>query len=139
MKHLVRIVFFVLIVAGLSSCYNTDIKKPNKLIPKRKFVKVMVDMYLAQSIEIDHRTDSIKPKFTQTDLYFSVLKKYKLSDSVFIRSLIYYSSFPKEFEKTQAQIMDILQEKESQFRPSGKLLNQGDGKNEKKKPEKPKK
>jgi len=58
---------------------------------------------------------------TQTDLYQSVLKKYAVADTVFIRSLIYYSSFPKDFEKMHVQIIDIMNETELQLKPQEKL------------------
>jgi len=121
MKQFIGILLFVAIISGLSSCYSTSIKKPDNLIKKDKFVKMMVDIYLIQGINFDQRKDSVVKKITQTDLYFSVLKKYDVPDTVFIRSLIYYSSFPKEYEKLHVQIMDILKESELQYKPSEKL------------------
>lgn len=121
MKHLIGIVLFAAILSGLSSCYSTSIKKPDELIKKDKFVKMMVDIYLVQGINIDQNTDSIQKKLTQTDLYFSVLKKYDVPDTVFIRSLIYYTSFPKDYEKMHLQMMDILKESQLQFKPKGNL------------------
>jgi len=82
---------------------------------------MMVDIYLVQGINLDQKKDSVVKKITQTDLYYSVLKKYDVPDTVFIRSLIYYSSFPKEYEKLHVQIMDILKESELQYKPSEKL------------------
>jgi len=121
MKHLLGILLAVTLLFGVSSCYNTNIKKPDKLIPKKKFEKMMVDIYLAQGMSFDHSPDSIKKKITQTDLYFAVLKKYNVPDTVFIRSLIYYSSFPKDYEKLHEQIMNVMKEGEAQFKPKGAL------------------
>ena len=81
----------------------------------------MVDIYLVQGIKTGIHQEEISKKITQTDLYYSVLKKYDVADTVFIRSLIYYSSFPKDYEKMQVQIMDILNESEQQFKPVNKL------------------
>jgi len=121
MKHFIGIVLFVILLSGLSSCYNTSIPKPEKLIKKDKFLKMMVDIYLVQGIELSQHKDSTIRKITQTDLYFSVLKKYNEPDTVFIRSLIYYSSFPKEYEKMHEEIMNQLKESELQFKPKEKL------------------
>ena len=121
MKQFIGILLFVILLSGLSSCYNTSIDKPQKLIKREKFVKMMVDIYLVQGINFNQTTDSIHKKFTQTDLYYSVLKKYDVPDTVFIRSLIYYSSFPKEYEKMHVQIMDNLKEAELQYKPTDKL------------------
>ena len=121
MKHFIGIVLFVILLSGLSSCYNTSIPKPEKLIKKDKFVKMMVDIYLVQGIELSQHKDTTIQKITQTDLYFSVLKKYNEPDTVFIRSLIYYSSFPKDYEKMHEEIMNQLKESELQFKPKEKL------------------
>lgn len=81
----------------------------------------MVDVYLIQGINYGVNMPETLKKVTETDLYFSVLKKYKVADTVFIRSLIYYSSFPREYEKMHTQIMNILNESEQQFKPKEKL------------------
>ena len=120
MKQFIGILLFAILLSGLSSCYNTSVEKPAKLINKNKFVKMMVDVYLVQGINVN-QIDSIKKKLTQTDLYYSVLKKYDVPDSVFIRSLIYYSSNPKEYERMHVQIMDYLKEAELQYLPTDKL------------------
>lgn len=121
MKQFIGIVLFVVLLSGLSSCTGTSIEKPDNLIAKDEFVKMMVDIYLIQGINLyASKPDSLK-KITQTDLYFSVLKKYDVPDTVFIRSLIYYSSFPKDYEKIHTQIMNIMKEKEQQFKPTDKL------------------
>lgn len=121
MKQFIGILLFAILLSGLSSCYNTSVEKPAKLIKKDKFVKMMVDIYLVQGINIDVEIDSINKKLNQTDLYYSVLKKYDVPDTVFIRSLIYYSSYPKEYEKMHVQIMDHLKEAELQYLPTDKL------------------
>lgn len=121
MKQFIGILLFAAILSGLSSCYSTSIEKPDQLIKKEKFVKMMVDMYLVQGKDMNfNEPDSLK-KITQTDLYFSVLKKYDVPDTVFVRSLLYYSSSPKEYEKLHVQIVNILNESEQQFKPKEKL------------------
>jgi len=122
MKQFIGILLFTAILTGLSSCFNTSIAKPDKLIPKEEFVKMMVDIYLIQGINTDiSNPKTLKKKLTQTDLYYSVLKKYSVADTVFIRSLIYYSSLPKEYEKMHVQILNNLNESELQFKPKDKL------------------
>jgi TRAP-type C4-dicarboxylate transport system substrate-binding protein len=121
MKHIIGIVLVAFLLAGFSSCYNVSIKKPENLILKNKFVDVMIDMYIAQAVPLEQGTDSIKSKITHNDLYFSVLKKHQLSDSIFIQSLIYYSSLPKEYEKMHEQIMNTMKEKETEFTPKDQL------------------
>ncbi len=121
MKNLPGIILVTFLLLGLASCYNTDIKKPDKLIPKKKFEKIMIDLYIAQGMSFDQSSDSIRRKITQTDLYFAVLKKYNVPDTVFIRSLIYYTSFPKDFEKMNERIMNVFKEEEVKYKPNGAL------------------
>lgn len=121
MKQWIGIVLFMIFVTSMTSCYNTTLQKPDELIPKAKFVKMMVDVYMVQAIDMNTQDVKELQKVTQTDLYYSVLKKYSVADTVFIRSLIYYSSFPKEYEKMHVQIMDILNESELQLKPQKKL------------------
>lgn len=121
MKQLIGILLLAAILSGLSSCLNTSVEKPEKLIPKEKFEKMLLDIYLIQGITTGADEPETMKKFTQTDLYFSVLAKYDVPDTVFIRSLIYYSSFPKDYEKMHTQIINNLNEAEQQFKPKDKL------------------
>ena len=121
MKQLIGILLFTAFISGLTSCFETSVPKPDKLVPKDKFIKMMVDVYLVQGINIGSVTIKEPKKVTQTDLYYSVLKKYSVADTVFVHSLIYYSSFPKEYEKMHLQIMNILNESELQFKPKEQL------------------
>lgn len=82
----------------------------------------MTDMYLVQGINVGiNSKKEVLKSLNQTDLYYSVLKKYSVADTVFIRSLIYYSSFPKEYERMHNEIMDKLKETEQKFKPNDKL------------------
>lgn len=121
MKQFIGILLFVIILSGFSSCTNPTISKPAKLISKDKFITMMVDIYLVQGIDNGFNIQDSAVTISQTDLYYSVLKKYKVADTVFIRSLIYYSSFPKEYEKMHLEIMNNLKESELQFKPKEKL------------------
>lgn len=122
MKQFIGILLFAACLSGFVSCVNTSVEKPDQLIKKDKFVKMLVDIYLVQGINMDLNTKEALKKVNQTDLYFSVLEKYSEPDTVFIRSLLYYASFPKEFEKMHVQVMNILNESELQFKPK-EILN----------------
>ena len=121
MKQFIGILLFTILLSGLSSCHHNSIVKPDELINRTKFEKMMVDMYIIQGMNTNINTKPILKKVSQTDLYFSVLKKYSVADTVFVRSLIYYSSFPKEYEKMHVEIMNILNQAEEQYKPTSKL------------------
>jgi len=117
MKHFLKILVIAVFCAGFSSCSKITIRKPENLIPKSTFEKMLIDVYMAQGmISLETKNLELK-KLSSADLYYSVLKKYEVADTIFIRSLIYYSSFPKEFEKTQNRIMDYLSQSEQDFHP----------------------
>ena len=78
-------------------------------------------MYLIQAMNTEIEFKPNSKKISQTQLYFSVLKKYSVADTVFIRSLMYYSSFPKDYEKMHVEIMDLLNQKQDQFHPAKQL------------------
>ena len=122
MKQFIGVLSFAILFSGMLSCSHNTIKKPDQLIGKDKFVKILTDIYIIQGMDLDaiNPEDSIK-KITQTDLYYSILKKYSVADTVFIRSLIYYSSFPKNYEKMHVEIMNKLNESQEQFKPKEKL------------------
>jgi len=121
MKQFIGILLFAVIISGFVSCHNTTIEKPDQLIKKDKFIEMMVDIYLVQGMNTGADPTGALKKITQTDLYYSVLKKYSVADTVFIRSLMYYSSLPKDYEKMHVEIMNILNESEEQFKPKDKL------------------
>lgn len=121
MKQKVGIVLFVFFTFGLTGCFNASIPKPDELISKDKFIEMMVDIYMIQGMQITPMEAGKMKEVKQNDLYHSVLRKHAVADTVFVRSLIYYSSHPKEYEKMHVQILDILNESELQFTPQQKL------------------
>jgi hypothetical protein len=121
MKQFIGILMLAFVFSGISSCNRHSIEKPDQLISKSKFVKMMADMYLIQAMNTETAVKPDSKKITQTQLYFSVLKKYSVADTVFVRSLMYYSSFPKDYEKMHVEIMDILNQKQDQFHPANQL------------------
>jgi hypothetical protein len=124
MKQFIGIMLFTAFLSGFTSCHNVTIKKPDNLIKRDKFVKMMVDIYLIQGMNDGGNKLKVLKRVKPTDLYYSVLKKYSVADTVFVRSLIYYSSFPKEYEKMHTEIMTILNESEQQFKPKEKLTTE---------------
>lgn len=121
MKQRVGLWLFLVFTIGMTGCLNTSIPKPDELIPRDKFIKLMVDVYLVQGLQGTSVEVEVLKKVTQTGLYYSVLKKHAVEDTVFIRSLIYYSSFPKDYEKMHAEILDVLNESQLQLKPQEKL------------------
>lgn len=116
MKHLVKPVFFILILtAALAACDKPVVPKPDKLVPKDKMVELLTDMHIAESV-FQNRRYAGNPtlKFSEADYYYSILKKHNVPDSTFEMSLIYYASLPKEFERIYSRVLNRLNEMEQQ-------------------------
>ena len=97
MKELIFTLSAVLIIAV--SCKEDVSRRPSRLISRDKMVNMLVDIHLTESALKNNRyLNDQNGKITESDLYYSILKKYNVPDSVFEVSLIYYSSKPKEFE-----------------------------------------
>ena len=113
MKHFISIVLTVLLFTAFS-CQEKDIMKPDHLIGKRQMVQMLTDVHLAKAISQRQYDVPDSLKLSSTDLYYSVLAKYGVPDSVFVRSVIYYSSHPKEYEKMYNDVINALKEMEQE-------------------------
>ncbi len=78
-------------------------------------------MHLAKAIGQRQYEINDSLKLSSTDLYYSVLAKYDVPDSVFVRSVVYYSSHPKEYEKMYNDVINILKGMEEQAAGSQEL------------------
>ncbi|HCR90955.1 MAG TPA: hypothetical protein DIW50_10960 [Prolixibacteraceae bacterium] len=131
MKHSISILLAVIFFAAFS-CKEKDIPKPDHLIGKSEMIQMLADVHLAKAISQRQYDMSDSLKLSSTDLYYSVLAKYNVPDSVFVRSVIYYSSHPKEYDKMYNDVINILKEMEEET-AKPQELNIG---NEPEKPEK---
>ncbi|HYQ55941.1 MAG TPA: DUF4296 domain-containing protein [Draconibacterium sp.] len=107
------LILFALIFA-LSACEEDVMPKPEQLLKKNQMIEVLVDVHLAESYFNHFRSDSSMIELSSADFYYSVLDKYEIPDSVFEQSLVYYASFPKDFEKMYRTVMSKLSELEQE-------------------------
>ena len=111
-------VFLLLsVVLLLWGCGESWVEKPEKLIPENKMVDMLVDLHLADAMyQIkDNRLADRKMKIKSEDFYYSVLEKHHVPDSVFEKSIIYYSCFPKDFEKIYASVLDRVSQMKEEY------------------------
>jgi hypothetical protein len=92
-----------------TSCNEDMAGKPPHLISRDKMVVILVDIHLSDAAFQTRRysNDQLN-KYTESDFYYSILKKHHIADSVFEISLLYYSSKPKEFEKIYTRVINRL-------------------------------
>lgn len=111
-----RFLCYILILAfvgGMISCDTNEIEKPEHLIPRNKMIEMLVDVHLAKAYQQNQGyKDTLK--FSSTDMYYSVLAKHNEGDSVFVKSVIYYSSYPRTYEKMYNEVIAILKEMEQE-------------------------
>lgn len=69
---------------------------------------MLYDMHLHEAYASQYRFEREITKLESKDLYYSVLEKYGVADSVFAESVVYYSSLPKLYERIYQQVVDRL-------------------------------
>ena len=107
-----NIIISIVLILVLAACGKEVYEKPKKLIREKKMITMLVDIHLANATYINqmYYGTADTRKFTDADLYHSVLHKYNVPDSVFERSYIYYASKPKVFEKMYRKVTNRLTE-----------------------------
>ena len=91
-------------------------EKPKNLVKENQMIDMLVDVHLAQAIYNNRsRQDSSIINTTATDFYYSVLEKHNVPDSVFEKSLVFYMSKPKNFEKMYRKVQSNLSEMEQNY------------------------
>lgn len=102
--------FFIFLtsICILSACGDSFIEKPEGLVPEEQMVDMLVDLHLADALYTQkrNRTGGSEMRIKTEDFYYSVLEKYGVADSVFEKSIVYYASFPKDFEEIYAEALD---------------------------------
>ncbi len=112
MKKAFLILFIV--AFAFTACEDEIMPKPEHLIKEKKMINMLVDVHLADATFTHFRYDSIMRNNRVENFYYSVLDKYEVPDSVFEQSLVYYASFPKDFEKMYRKVMSRLSEIEQE-------------------------
>lgn len=80
---------------------------PKDAIPREKFVDILVDVHIAESIFRDRvriNMDSIQ----STQLYKLVLEKYDVTDDEMLLTSVYYSRNQKEYDKIYGEVLSKI-------------------------------
>lgn len=109
MKRTTHYFLLILIAVALFSCKEEKgFPKPDNLIKEQQMVDMLYDMHLYEAYASQYRYDREIDKLQSKDMYYSVLEKYGVADSVFAESVVYYSSLPKSYERIYQQVVDRL-------------------------------
>lgn len=91
------------------SCGEKWIEKPKNLLSEKDMVEILVDIHISNSMFNSRGyspNDSIK--LTSRDFYYSTLRSHEVSDTLFEKSLLYYASYAKQYERMYAKVSDKL-------------------------------
>jgi len=116
-----RLLLLILFISTVFSCtdkksnseYGEGIHKPDDLISNGKMVNILYDLHLSEAFS-DYYSENNKGNkngdtvFSSKDFYKAVLDKYEISDSTLSASIIYYSTFPKKYEKLYVQVCERI-------------------------------
>lgn len=101
-------IFCCSLFVAFAACKPTGYPKPDKLISEKKMVDILFDIHLNESIQKHLKFSNDSVDFTTIDLHFSILQKHEVEDSLFIKSVLYYSSLPKVYERIYQDVVDKL-------------------------------
>ncbi|MDD4193503.1 MAG: DUF4296 domain-containing protein [Mangrovibacterium sp.] len=105
--HILVVFGFLMMV--LPACKQKGYPKPEHLIGEKKMENILYDLHLSQALLDRFRyNDPDSLKLNTNDLYRSVLNKYHIEDSVLAKSVIYYSSYPKVYERIYARVIERM-------------------------------
>ncbi len=106
----VFIIFAGVTLFLISSCGETGYEKPKNLIGEKEMANILYDMHLTQAIynTTKYRQDKDSMLFKIEDYHYSVLKKYGVDDSTYYKSILYYSSLPKVYERIYQDVVDRM-------------------------------
>ncbi|PTN09024.1 uncharacterized protein DUF4296 [Mangrovibacterium marinum] len=99
----------VILALTTSSCKEKGYPKPDKLLNEKQMVDVLYDIHIGEAMSTRHRygiADSLKIK--SEEVYKGILNKYEINDSLLARSIIFYSSRPKVYEKIYKQVIERI-------------------------------
>lgn len=103
----------ILLISLLIACQRDPV--PRNAIPRDKFVKVLVDVHIAEGMIVDQKRLSLD-SLESSSLYLSVLEKYGVSSEQMLTTTLYYSRHQREYKKIYTEVLDrisILMEEEN--------------------------
>lgn len=106
----------LLAIFAFYACSKPPVKKPENLLGEDKMIGILVDVHIADAAFNSRRhRDSLVMKSNPANFYYAALQKHNVQDSIFEKSLVYYASQPRRFEKMYRQILNRLTELETTY------------------------
>ena len=91
-------------------------RRYGEVIPPKKFIKVLVDIHLADGIAVENMSPvNKKARLDSASLYGSVFNKYGVTRTIFDSTLSFYSEHPDDFQKIYNQVTAKLKRLEDEL------------------------
>ncbi len=115
----------ILIVFALVSCKNGSKKDTleNAPIKEQKFVEIMVDVRLAESIIRKQSSIGNDPKTITKQLYNSIFEKYNITQEDFEESMKIYSLNPDKIYEINEKVVNELSKLEAEVKAQKHIKN----------------
>ncbi len=111
--------FLLLIVVGLSSCYTENkptIDPPESLMSEKLVIEILTDLQLAEGIISHNRLGKTSTKRSFKDsIYQVVFDNYQITAEQLYENLDYYNNDAEQMEKMYEQVLTNLSKYESEI------------------------
>ncbi|QLG45687.1 DUF4296 domain-containing protein [Costertonia aggregata] len=96
----------------VASCAEEMVKKPEDLIPEEKMTEILYDLAIINSAK---NTSAEILRENNIETMFFIFEKYKIDSAQFVRSDVYYSSLPLQYEAIYKGVEKKLEEKKKEI------------------------
>lgn len=103
-----RYYLIILMVILTLSCSKNRV--PKGILKEREITPVLVEIHLAEAIFAQRYSQETTRENYQEDLYLSILRKYKIDQKVFEKSVLYYGKHPDKYKLVYDEVLNRLAE-----------------------------
>jgi len=109
-----RYYLIILMVILTLSCSKNRV--PKGILKEKEITPVLVEIHLAEAIFAQRYSQETTRENYQEDLYLSILRKYKIDQKVFEKSVLYYGKHPDKYKLVYDEVLNRLAEMSAKSR-----------------------
>jgi hypothetical protein len=98
----------ILLITLIFSCSAN--RTPKGILSEKQIIPVLVELHLAEAIYTQRYALEVSRENYQEDLYLTILKKYKLDQKVFEKSILYFGKHPEKYKPIYDEVLNRLNE-----------------------------
>ena len=109
-------IYLLILACLLLSCANTKEEMAEDILSQSKFEAILKDIHLEEAmLELNKKIGDNKFKTSNSNIYFQIYDKHKVSETKFKSSLYYYSDNPERLEQVYTNILNELAREKSTY------------------------